>query len=423
MEPDLWSGKNLCQSFRTPLSLSRYLCQQSRRLVQASMVGEVDPEELKLLRGLAHEREDYEWHLRPEFDLARFETSGTALLRSLGSPECHQHSQPVLHTRLVPNEEVRENLSAWAPAMELEFRSLLAKGAIEEVSDDEVRQWIHAGKDVEILPGRGAPTQKPATQPGGLARNKYRPVICGNFQKPTGEKEGQSFYAGGADSVSIRALLRWSGLRGFGASCVDIRTAFLNAPVDAAEPEFLVCSPPKHMVLAGVVPPRSKWHVKGALYGLNSSPRSWSCFRDSRMREFKWTQGEDSRVLRPCMSDPNVWLIKDLHTGTTIGAVCCHVDDSLVVGDRIERDAFLARLRSVWECSQAEHAESGPISYCGLEIGSTPDGLRVTQGKYVRELLQRHAHIKEPAQTPCTGWKESYDDADTDKGEHPADVQ
>ena len=96
---------------------------------------------MELLRGLPHEPEDYEWHLRQaEFDLARVGMSGTASLRSLGSPECHQHAQPVLHTRLSPNEEVRENLLARAPAMELEFRSLLAKGAIEEVSDDEVRQ-------------------------------------------------------------------------------------------------------------------------------------------------------------------------------------------------------------------------------------------------------------------------------------------
>ena len=37
-------------------------------------------------------------------------------------------------------------------------------------------------------------------------------------------------YAGGADSVSIRTVLRWAGLNAAGASSTDIRTAFLNAP-------------------------------------------------------------------------------------------------------------------------------------------------------------------------------------------------
>ena len=146
--------------------------------------------------------------------------------------------------------------------MSAEYRSLLSKGAIEEVSDEIVQGWISSGKDIEILPRRGVPTEKPPLEPGGMPREKYRAVICGNFQKASSKKEGQSFYAGGADSISIRTVLRWGGLHyKDGVSGVDIKTAFLNAPVDSSEPEFLICNPPRHMIAAGVVPPRTKWRV------------------------------------------------------------------------------------------------------------------------------------------------------------------
>ena len=41
----------------------------------------------------------------------------------------------------------------------------------------------------------------------------------------------------------------------------------LNAPADESEPEFLICNPPRHMIVAGVVPARIRWRVTGALYG------------------------------------------------------------------------------------------------------------------------------------------------------------
>ena len=288
------------------------------------------------------------------------------------------------------------------------------KGAIEEVADAVVERWIQDGKNVEILPGRGVPTEKPGDPP----RKKYRAVICGNFQKKDPERASHSYYAGGADSVSIRTALRWAGMHKAGVSVTDIRTAFLNAPVDQSEPEFLVRQPPKHMVLAGVVPPKTKWRVKGALYGLVSSPKSWSVFRDGKMRKFQWMCQDQTRVLQQCLSDPNVWVIKDQNSRATIGIITCYVDDLMVIGSRTERDSFLAFLKTVWECSDPCHAEETTAKYCGLEIRDTEAGLEVNQKQYVEELLQRHAHIATSGPTPCCGWKDSFDDGIT-RDENP----
>ena len=71
----------------------------------------------------------------------------------------------LMHTRLVVNQEVNEKLKDWKDAMAAEYRSFLDKGAIQEVSDQQVRGWLDAGEDVEVLPGSGVPSEKPAERP------------------------------------------------------------------------------------------------------------------------------------------------------------------------------------------------------------------------------------------------------------------
>ena len=379
--------------------VSIMLRNQSRQVSHAAIEGTVHPEEFQLLQELSF----LGWRLQmADFELAAQGSAEGPSLRALGDPEIHQEARPVLHTRLVSTEEVRAHLADWQPSMSAEYQSLLKKGAVEEVSDAQVESWIRSGHDVDILPGRGVPTEKPGNPP----RKKYRAVICGNFQKKDPDRDAKAFHAGGADSVSIRSVLRWAGLRQAGASVTDIRTAFLNAPVDVSGAEFLVCQPPKHMVLAGVVPPRTKWRVRGALYGLVSSPRSWSVFRDSKLREFTWQCEDQSRVLQQCVA-------KDVLSGKVVGLVTCYVDDMLIVGSNVERRAFLTHLKSVWECNEPTHAEESVIKYCGLEIKETHAGLEICQKQYVEELLLRHPSVCSSAATPCCGWKEGYDDGET----------
>ena len=69
-----------------------------------------------------------------------------------------------------------------------------------------------------------------------------------------------------------------------GGSGTDIKTAFLNAPLDEREAEFLICNPPKVLYAAGIIPRGFKWRVHGALHGLQASPRAWSRKRDRTCR-------------------------------------------------------------------------------------------------------------------------------------------
>ena len=289
-----------------------------RREVHLAEEGLSDPASAPLLASMHAWQEEVEQLLQGES--AWRESQGDLEFQARSIPRVAEVDQPVpnsglLHTRLVSNDEVRENLYSWREAMAAEYQSLLSKGAIEPVPEDQVQSWIANGEDVEVLPGRGVASEKP--QEGQGPRKKYRAVICGNFQAPHPDRAKETLYAGGADSVSLRTCLRWAGLRQAGASVVDVKTAFLNAPVDESEARFLICNPPRHMILAGVVPSGTRWRVHGALYGLLTSPRAWSKERDGRMRKFRWTcQGSSRRLLQCITESPipmyGVWLMNTI---------------------------------------------------------------------------------------------------------------
>ena len=130
------------------------------------------------------------------------------------------------------------------------------------------------------------------------------------------------------------------------------------------------------------------------------------------MKKFRWSCNGAERRLLQCITDPNVWRLVDLH-GNLLGLVTCYVDDLLVLGSRQERDSFLDHLRSIWETSDPIHAESGTAMYCGLELRQTPEGIFASQSKYVGELLSRHPEIVSSSGSPCSSWREAFDDSES----------
>ncbi|CAE7252251.1 RE1 [Symbiodinium sp. CCMP2592] len=394
-------------------AVTHFLKSLQRSVVGASSEGPVDPITLQAMREASSLRNELGWHL----ELARLygcdEPVSSSSWRVCAAAPAAEHleSQPLLHTRIVSNEEVREKLHEWRDAMKAECDSLISKGAVELVADSQVEKWILDGEDVEILPGRGVATEKPPVAPGSTKRNKYRAVICGNFQKWSEERAAESFYAGGADSLSIRTALRWAGMRKHGGSGTDVKTAFLNAPLDEQEAEYLICNPPKVLYAAGVIPRGYKWRVHGALYGLQTSPRAWSRLRDKTCRVLTWTVDGENRHLQQCVADPNIWLVKS-PCGETVALMCWYVDDLLVLGPWSERSALLEKIKATWECSAFTHTEDGPVEYCGLEISESADGLLIGQTKYIKELLKRH-NVQGSAKSPCAAWSANFDDGES----------
>ena len=65
------------------------------------------------------------------------------------------------------------------------------------------------------------------------------------------------------------------------------------------------------------------------------------------MRGFDWQCDGQRRRLQQCMSDPNVWLVKDQVSNATVALITCYVDDMMIAGSRQDRDSFLAFLKTV----------------------------------------------------------------------------
>ena len=91
-------------------------------------------------------------------------------------------------------------------------------------------QREHSEK-VEVVPGKAIHAIK---APDG--RRKCRLVVCGNCMKGAGRgpgdrSEAAQLYAGGADTTCLRASLAVAASNGWHAASLDIKTAFLNAPL------------------------------------------------------------------------------------------------------------------------------------------------------------------------------------------------
>ena len=96
-----------------------------------------------------------------------------------------------------------------------------------------------------------------------------------------------------------------------------------------------------------------------------------------------------------------------------LGLVTCYVDDLLVLGSRSEREAFLSHLRATWETSDPSHAEEGLTTYCGLELVQTAEGLVASQSRYLNELLLRHSEVLASSASPCSAWRDAFDDSES----------
>ena len=130
-----------------------------------------------------------------------------------------------------------------------------------------------------MVPGKSVHTVKAFT-----GRLKTRAVICGNYLDHVFSKEQK--FAAGADSTLIRCLLRLVATENWDLGALDVRTAFLLAPLLYQEERPTLVTVPKLFQQAKICQEKF-WRVKKALYGLKTSPKSWGTFRDKTTRQME----------------------------------------------------------------------------------------------------------------------------------------
>ena len=258
-----------------------------------------------------------------------------------------------------------------------------------------VQEAEDQGRRADIIPGMGVFTRK-----AGDGRRRARIVCCGNYMET---RTGEEVYASGADSTQLRATLRVASLNNWHCLSLDVKSAFLLAP--KAQGYLVIVKPPKVLVDASLANLGEHWVVTSAMYGLVTSPKDWSVYRDSELRSLKEKEtGMNTRWFgfRP-LEDSNLWAIQEWKDGSekttgewgvVLGYMIVYVDDILMVGSRPVTDAASATIKRIWATSNPEYAEPGgaPMRFLGIEIQRLVNGAYyLHQGCYVvREVLDRH---------------------------------
>ena len=309
----------------------------------------------------------------------------------------------VLQTKIVPNHKVEQEIELWLPSMQDEYNGLLR--AVDPLSEQTVREWESQNREFELIPSKLIFSLKAPD-----ARRKCRSVCCGNFTSGTSSREDK--YSGGVDSVTMRCLLRFAGLMRFNVAVIDVKQAFLLAPLLSNGIPVVVKTPAifrKH----GICKERF-WVVRHALYGLVQAPRSWSVHRDNVLSgmEIQLSDGQMASVVQ-LDSDPNVWAVRS-EKGVQAW-IAIYVDDLMVVGDTPALECVPSALMKEWKCTPPQKLYDGPVAFNGYELALTPAGIVVHQGRYTQELLTRYPG-ENHHQTPGEGaWPDSLEG----ENEHP----
>jgi hypothetical protein len=147
---------------------------------------------------------------------------------------------------------------------------------------------------------------------------------------------------------------------------MDVNNAFIH---DDISEEIYMEKPHGFMKDSSLV-----CRLKKSLYGLKKVPRAWYAKMDSYLLSQNFVR---------CKSDPNVYMLR---TTDSLLLLVLYVDDLLITGcstlviaavKRILHDRFLMM-------------DMGPIHFfLGLEISQDASGIKLSQAKYARDLLER----------------------------------
>ena len=276
-----------------------------------------------------------------------------------------------------------------------------AKQALTKVAEKEVERLLSEG--AELIPAKLVCTVKPEVHtPQG--RKKVRIVVCGNFAE-CDDVDKNDLFASGANAVSLRIALALASQFGWHGCALDIKTAFLNAPIHAAKKEETVeeekkekrilIKPPTLLVSAGLVGRNEHWEALKAVYGYRQSPRLWSDYRDDELRIMEIGHGGGQQKVRLCqmLSEPNMWkiLCGPLEEEKLAGILLVYVDDLLVLAEDPVLSMVVEAIRKKWDTSRPQKVGEEEVRFLGMELGRSSEGLWLaTQVNYTLDMLKRN---------------------------------
>ena len=260
-----------------------------------------------------------------------------------------------------------EHAAEWKIAMKSEFDSLMENGTWELKSIPEGYKSIN-GKWVYACKG---------DKDGNVTRFKARYVAQG-FSQTYGENFSETF-SPTVKMSTVRALAQVAVSNDWVIKHVDVKTAFLHAPIDYD----IYISQPKGFEIGG---PDVFCHLLKGLYGLKQSGRLWY--------EVLHNFFCDTGFLR---SDADHCLYtKSL--GNQSVRVAIFVDDMIIAGRGDLVDGVISELKHKFHISDLGDLEW----FLGIEFKRQDDMMTLNQSLYVKKLLEKYNMSNcKPVSTPC----------------------
>eukprot|EP00439_Symbiodinium_sp_Y106_P027584 s4975_g3.t1 len=323
----------------------------------------------------------------------------------------------LLQTRVVSQQEVWSNLEEWRAPLAEEVSALkVSHQAVRSIFPDEIAE-LEKTMTVSHIPAKGVYTQKAVTN-----KLRARIVGCGNFMKAShnngqdeakGTSRSQDLYASGLDGAAVRIQMRIAAANQWQAGSLDIRTAFLTAPLFQAQSsskavqrlsnKAIIVTPPKILQALGLIEENEKWLVLKALYGLQESPSAWAHDRDAKLAGMRWIGacGVPCRLQR-CVSEENLWKVVKESTSEVIGLVGVYVDDLLLTTEPDELAELVRAIQLLWKTSDPQTVTvDRPMRFCGFNIFTRVDGSFIlNQEDYVRDLLAKYPSVEGESEVP-----------------------
>ena len=305
----------------------------------------------------------------------------------------------VLRTKVVPVSQFLKEPEKWRPAVMAEMNQLFEeKGALRRTTMAELQDLREKNFEVELIPSKLVITMKPGP------KRKIRIVACGNYV----ESKGEELFAAGADSTALRLALKLTAQMRWTLYTVDIRVAFLNAPLtttlkDGSEDKAIFAlKPPALLVKLKFAEENEVWVAERAIYGLRQSPRSWSLHRDETLRGIQLP----GYTLRQTAAEANLWAVEG-EGQRLCGLILVYVDDMMITGETGVAEMIIAEIQKIWQTSEPEGIDEGrPTKFLGMEIEKVGENIKASQTSFIKDRLnvnlgERWMDVK-GSTTPCS---------------------
>ncbi|CAH9110232.1 unnamed protein product [Cuscuta epithymum] len=256
----------------------------------------------------------------------------------------------------------------WRAAMADEFNALINNKTWDLVSWDPTKnvvacKWIYKTK---------------YCSDGSIEWHKARLVAQG-FKQQAGVDFTETF-SPVVKPTSVRLVLSVAIYLGWSVRQLDVKNAFLHGVLT----EEVYMRQPQ-----GFIHPSYPTHVCRlckALYGLKQAPRAWfHCFSGFLLRcGFSQSRSDSSMFI--------------YRTDSQVVYILLYVDDILITGSSASFVSSVIKTLS----HQFAMKDLGDIHYfLGVQAKRTPQGLFLSQEKYISDLLRRfHLHTVKPVRTP-----------------------